>query len=194
MLLYYSINWLKIIYLFVHFNLFQTYYHLTSPSNHIYSITSPLSPFIISIQYNDCIGAAAWRIVLLPLDAAKTSLQVNGEKGLQVLKEKVQLEGIQGLFAGALAGSAATFVGHYPWFLTYNYLSDKLPTAQDVIGYIHVMTSDIAVNTAKTLELQGSDLDVLITAPVLAHFPVDLTVYSSVISHLLTVSAMLWYW
>lgn len=53
------------------------------------------------------------------------------------------------------------------------------------------MTSDIAVNTAKTLELQGSDLDVLITAPVLAHFPVDLTVYSSVISHLLTVSAML---
>ena len=144
-----------------------------------------------SIQYNDYIGAAAWRIVLLPLDAAKTSLQVNGEKGLQVLKEKVQLEGIQGLFAGALAGSAATFVGHYPWFLTYNYLSDKLPTAQDVIGYIHVMTSDIAVNAVKTLDLQGSDLDVLITVPILAHFPVDLTVFSSVISHLLTVSVML---
>ena len=124
---------------------------------------------------------------MLPLDAAKTSLQVNGEKGIQVLKEKVQVEGIQGLFAGALAGSAATFVGHYPWFLTYNYLSDKLPTAADVIASIHVMTSDIAVGAARGLDLQGSDLDVLIATPVLAHFPVDLTLYSSVISHLLTV-------
>lgn len=118
---------------------------------------------------------------------------MNGEKGLQVLKEKVENEGIQGLFAGALAGSAATFVGHYPWFLTYNYLSDKLPTANDVIASIHIMTSDIAVTAAKGLELQGTDLDILITAPVLAHFPVDLTLFSSVISHLLTVRINLFY-
>ena len=150
-----------------------------------------LSYLILSFQR--CVGAAAWRIVLLPLDAAKTSLQVNGEKGLQVLKEKVENEGIQGLFAGALAGSAATFVGHYPWFLTYNYLSDKLPTANDVIASIHIMTSDIAVTAAKGLELQGTDLDILITAPVLAHFPVDLTLFSSVISHLLTVRLKIFY-
>lgn len=32
--------------------------------------------------------------------------------------------------AGALAASAATFVGHYPWFAVYNTLNDALP-AQD---------------------------------------------------------------
>ena len=134
------------------------------------------------------IGAAAWRLVLLPIDAAKTSLQVNGEKGMEMLKKRVELEGPKSLFAGALAGCAATFVGHYPWFLTYNYLSEHLPTAQDVIASIHILTSSTAVTVGRALDLQGGDLDNLIVTPVLAHYPVDISQITSVLSHLLTVS------
>lgn len=31
------------------------------------------------------------------------------------------------MYHGALATSAATFVGHYPWFLTFNFLNKKIP-------------------------------------------------------------------
>lgn len=31
------------------------------------------------------------------------------------------------LYHGALAASAATFVGHFPWFAVYNTLNDSLP-------------------------------------------------------------------
>ena len=33
------------------------------------------------------------------------------------------------MLLGALAASAATFVGHYPWFLVFNSLSASLPSA-----------------------------------------------------------------
>ena len=33
------------------------------------------------------------------------------------------------LWRGCLAAAAATFVGNYPWFLTYNYLDGVLPAA-----------------------------------------------------------------
>ena len=143
---------------------------------------------LIDILKFQILGAAAWRLVLLPIDAAKTSLQVNGEKGMEMLKKRVELEGPSSLFSGALAGCAATFVGHYPWFLTYNYLSDHLPTAQDAIASIHVFTSSTAVTVGRVLDLQGVDLDGLIVTPVLAHYPVDVNQITSVLSHLLTVS------
>jgi hypothetical protein len=35
--------------------------------------------------------------------------------------------GPRALYNGSLAAASATFVGHYPWFFTYNYLSEKIP-------------------------------------------------------------------
>ena len=78
------------------------------------------------------LAAGVWRVVLMPVDTAKTSLQVNGEKGLDMVLLRVSKEGPSALFSGALAASAATVVGHYPWFLTYNTLSASLPTAQQI--------------------------------------------------------------
>ena len=40
----------------------------------------------------------------------------------------VQKEGPAPLYNGALAQAAATAAGHFPWFLTYNYVDDLLPT------------------------------------------------------------------
>ena len=80
------------------------------------------------------IVAGLWRIIILPLDTIKTSLQVYGkERGIETLKLRFLTDGISTLYAGSLASCLATIVGHFPWFLTFNYLSLNLPT----IDYIH---------------------------------------------------------
>ncbi len=45
-------------------------------------------------------------------------LQVEGKDALAHLAGKVRTSGPGVLYHGALAASAATFVGHYPWFAT----------------------------------------------------------------------------
>jgi hypothetical protein len=90
------------------------------------------TPIFLRTALASC-GAALWRVVLLPVDTAKTCLQVEGSRGLDVLRERIQREGVGTLYAGAVASSLATLVGHYPWFLTYNYLSEHLPTAAEVL-------------------------------------------------------------
>ncbi len=60
-------------------------------------------------------AAGAFRICLMPIDALKTIMQVEGAGGGAKLAAKVRAGGPTVLFHGALAASAATFVGHYPW-------------------------------------------------------------------------------
>ena len=90
-------------------------------------------------RYISTLGASAlaggWRILLMPIDTIKTSMQVNGENGISIIQERIKEKGISTLYAGAVATLAATVVGHYPWFLTYNTLSDILPTANDIITH-----------------------------------------------------------
>lgn len=76
------------------------------------------------------LSAGCWRVVLMPIDTAKTVLQVQGKGGFSELSARAQAKGPLVLFDGALASSAATFVGHFPWFLTFNYLTAHLPTAE----------------------------------------------------------------
>ena len=45
-------------------------------------------------------------------------MQVEGKNGFPALVAKVKTGGVPVLYHGALAASAATFVGHYPWFFT----------------------------------------------------------------------------
>ena len=82
------------------------------------------------------ISAGLFRILLMPVDTAKTSMQVNGKEGLQIVIDRVAADGPSALFRGALASSAATVVGHYPWFLTFNTLSSSLPTAGDLASLV----------------------------------------------------------
>ncbi len=77
--------------------------------------------------------AALYRIILTPIDTTKTILQVEGKQGLKILRNKIKLKGLPVMYYGALAASAATFVGHYPWFATFNYLDEKLPKYE--LGY-----------------------------------------------------------
>ena len=59
----------------------------------------------------------------------KTTLQVRGKDGYDQVVAKVKAEGIPVLFQGALANALASFVGNYPWYLTFNTLDESLPLA-----------------------------------------------------------------
>lgn len=73
------------------------------------------------------LAAGFFRIFLMPVDAVKTIMQVEGKNGIPALMAKMQKGGPGVLYHGAVAASAATFVGHYPWFAVYNTLNDLLP-------------------------------------------------------------------
>lgn len=74
-------------------------------------------------------AASVWRIGLTPLDTMKTTLQVKGADGYAQVVDKVKDEGPTVLFQGALANAFASFVGNYPWYLTFNTLDETLPLA-----------------------------------------------------------------
>ncbi|KAL7535639.1 hypothetical protein ACHAXR_006633, partial [Thalassiosira sp. AJA248-18] len=73
------------------------------------------------------VTAGLWRIFLMPIDSSKTAMQVEGSEGLERLKQRVIDNGPAPLYQGALASAAATAAGHFPWFLTYNFMNDFLP-------------------------------------------------------------------
>lgn len=109
-------------------------------------------------------AAAAFRILLMPIDACKTILQVEGATGLTKLGNKIKVGGPQVLFAGALGAMSATFVGHYPWFLTYNTLNEALPVydrkenlpmflaRNAVIGFCSSAVSDTCSNSIRVMK------------------------------------------
>lgn len=99
----------------------------------------------------------------MPIDTLKTTLQVNGKDGLAVLGSKFRKNGVPVFYHGALAASAATFVGHYPWFATYNYLQATVPQVpQDqtskrlarnaLIGFSSSLISDSVSNSVRVIK------------------------------------------
>lgn len=72
-------------------------------------------------------GGAAWRVALMPMDAAKTLAQVHGSSAAAVLRARIAAEGVRTLWAGALATLGASAAGHYPWFVTFNVMQMALP-------------------------------------------------------------------
>ena len=105
--------------------------------------------------------ASGWRISLMPLDSLKTTLQVHGNNGLNNLKLKIKNNGIRGLYHGSLANMSATFVGHYPWFFTYNYLNNYLPKYEEnykniirngFIGFNAAIISDCSSNSLRVIK------------------------------------------
>ncbi|KAL6756341.1 mitochondrial carrier protein [Haematococcus lacustris] len=123
------------------------------------------------------LGAGLFRIALMPVDAMKTIMQVEGKKGLPSLVAKVQKGGPTVLYHGALAASAATFVGHYPWFAVYNTLNDVLPKYDELskrllrsafIGFCSSFVSDCCSNSIRVIKTakQASTVPVTYTAVV----------------------------
>ncbi len=106
-------------------------------------------------------AAALWRINLMPVDTIKTIMQVEGAKGFPALIEKFRASGIRVFYHGALAASAATFAGHFPWFFTHNLLNKHLPQADGLgqklmrnalMGFCSSVVSDCTSNSIRVVK------------------------------------------
>lgn len=106
------------------------------------------------------VAAALFRILITPIDTVKTTLQVQGSEGLAVLARRISQEGGGALYSGAIGNSVATLAGHYPWFLTYNFLSSRVPAADGVaglvrsalLGFCSSFTSDVVSNSIRVVK------------------------------------------
>lgn len=105
-------------------------------------------------------AAAVFRIFLMPVDTVKTTMQVTGKFSNVVTK--VRTGGPLILYDGSLAAASATFVGHYPWFFTYNLLSEKIPEQDTtlkklgrraVLGFCASAVSDTCSNSIRVLKV-----------------------------------------
>ncbi|KAL1520839.1 hypothetical protein AB1Y20_022401 [Prymnesium parvum] len=109
-------------------------------------------------------AAAAFRVLLMPIDACKTILQVEGSTGLTKLGAKIKQGGPLVLFHGSMGAMSATFVGHYPWFYTYNFLNTSLPQydrktelpkylgRNALIGFCSSAVSDTCSNSLRVIK------------------------------------------
>ncbi|CAB9512143.1 Mitochondrial carrier protein [Seminavis robusta] len=105
-------------------------------------------------------AAATFRIVIMPIDTVKTTMQVTGK--FSAVVDKVKVAGPPALWNGALAAASATFVGHYPWFATYNYLSEKIPKQDTqvaelgrraLMGFCSSAVSDTCSNSIRVMKV-----------------------------------------
>merc|ERR1719498_1970068 len=104
--------------------------------------------------------AAGFRVFLMPIDAWKTTKQVEGQEGLKKLIEKTKRHPTA-LWQGSLGAMSATWVGHYPWFYTNNQLRETLPdfgfpygkyVRNAVIGFCSAAVSDTCSNSLRVLK------------------------------------------
>jgi Mitochondrial carrier protein len=111
------------------------------------------------------VSAGLWRIFLMPLDASKTSLQVEGKEGLSKLWGLVKEEGPAPLYYGALAQASATAAGHWPWFLTFNYVDKVLPvvSASDDLLLSLVRSAFLGLSASCVSDVVSNSLRVIKT-------------------------------
>lgn len=110
--------------------------------------------------------AGLWRINLMPIDTTKTMMQVHGNHGLSILKNKIKNNGIRVLYNGSAGAYSATLIGHFPWFLTFNTLDNyiqipdetyKYPTLSSFgrlafIGFSSSFVSDCCSNSLRVIK------------------------------------------
>lgn len=107
------------------------------------------------------VTAGSWRVFIMPLDTIKTTLQVEGQEALGKLRNKVKTQGALALYHGSLAAAAATAVGHFPWFFTFNTLQAYIPVTDDplkklgrnaLIGFCSSVVSDSISNSLRVVK------------------------------------------
>mmetsp|Transcript_5077 Transcript_5077/g.6566 ORF Transcript_5077/g.6566 Transcript_5077/m.6566 type:complete len:291 (+) Transcript_5077:82-954(+) len=117
-------------------------------------------------------SAAIFRIFLMPIDTVKTTMQVTGKFSNVV--SKIKTSGPLVLYHGSLASASATFVGHYPWFFTYNLLSENIPKQDTplgelgrraILGFCSSAVSDTCSNSIRVVKVYKQSSEVAISYP-----------------------------
>ena len=106
--------------------------------------------------------ASLWRINLMPLDTIKTMMQVKGKKAIPALKKKYKIGGPSIFYHGSMGAFAATYMGYFPWYYTFNLLNEKLPEYRDselkrlsrnaCIGFASSVVSDCTSNSLRVIK------------------------------------------
>lgn len=105
--------------------------------------------------------AGAFRVLLMPIEVIKTSMQVQGAGALGNLRNRISRRGACVLWEGLLATYCAHFSGHFPWFATRNALMAILPSAQTpqlemlragVIGLTSSLVADLVSNPLRVIK------------------------------------------
>ncbi|GMI41340.1 hypothetical protein TeGR_g7720 [Tetraparma gracilis] len=119
-------------------------------------------------------SAAIFRIFLMPIDTVKTTMQVQGS--FQPVLTKMKAGGPTVLYHGSLAAASATFVGHYPWFATYNFLNAKYPAIEDDkikelgrragIGFCSSAVSDTCSNSVRVVKVYKQSAATPVSYPI----------------------------
>ena len=74
----------------------------------------------------------------------------------------MKLVGPSALYSGSFAAASVTFVGHYPWFTTYNFLSENIPKQESqikelarraLIGFCCSAVSDTCSNSIRVVKV-----------------------------------------
>jgi ribosomal protein S17E len=101
------------------------------------------------------------RVILMPLDTMKTVLQVDSSEGFRNLIRTIRTGKFMVLYQGSIATVVSAIAGHYPWFFTFNFLSNKnwvaklLPSKivrNGVVGLMASIVSDTSTNFLKVIK------------------------------------------
>lgn len=148
-------------------NMLATTYFANSPT---------LKHFPIFVQTSlGSIMAGLWRLSTLPVDAWKTSKQVYGDGGLKIIINKFKIHGISAFYQGGVASALATMVGHYPWYVTNNYLEQYLARysydneflkailRSAGIGLVSTVVSDCVSNSIRVIKTTKQTAEKVVT-------------------------------
>ena len=104
--------------------------------------------------------AASMRFAIYPLEAIKTSQQVDGTD--VALWVRVRRDGCHVLYFGAGVALPAVLLSHYPWYLIHNLLDASVPNAADsalytaarnaTIGMLAAIAADCCTNVLRVLK------------------------------------------
>ncbi|KAG9242653.1 mitochondrial carrier domain-containing protein [Calycina marina] len=141
---------------------------LLQSNSYLVNLPSPIKTIFASL----C--AAAFRMILTPIDTLKTTLQVQGARGTALLRQRIKIHGMGSLWWGAIATAAATFIGHYPWFATYNFLTERIPEPDKhsifvwlvrlaFIGFVASVVSDSISNSLRVVKTYRQVNDTQVT-------------------------------
>jgi hypothetical protein len=117
----------------------------------VLSVFFPTVPVAIS-TFGASLAGGCWRVLLTPIDTCKTTMQTDGDRGGNLLMDKMKAGGPFVLWQGWEANYLANVAGSYPWFLVFNFLSLNVPLAT---GGVMVLVRSAALGAAAS---SASDL------------------------------------
>ena len=99
--------------------------------------------------------AVGFRLLIHPLDSVKTNMQIYGPAAHAELVARVKAHGPRVLFDGCAAGTVSNFIGHVPYWITYNaiapYAHDR-PLLLAACALAATCVSDCFANTFRVLK------------------------------------------